>query len=151
MDEVEIEYPLALAKILASLSASSPTNSKGKIRFLFISGTASSPNQNASLWFLSQGRKARGLAETKLLDLAKDYKESFSTIIIKCGFVTGKNGTAVERIIGCTGFAIRVEELVSAMGRIAVEGLDDDRGSCTVSNAELRVIGKKVLGEKGGE
>ena len=57
-DEVEVQYPLALAKAMIG-AAKGNSESGVKIRLLFISGTLSERDQSKSLWFLEEGRKAR--------------------------------------------------------------------------------------------
>ena len=60
-DEVEVQYPLALASALieASKKPADHVCHVVKIRFLFISGTFSVRDQTKSLWMLEEGRKAR--------------------------------------------------------------------------------------------
>lgn len=61
MDEVEVQYPLALANAIISSRSSGKSEEQEttKLRFLFISGTLSERDQSKNLWFLEQGRKAR--------------------------------------------------------------------------------------------
>jgi hypothetical protein len=60
-DEVEVQYPLALAKALieASKSPAEHVCHVVKIRFLLITGALSVRDQTKSLWILEEGRKAR--------------------------------------------------------------------------------------------
>jgi hypothetical protein len=60
-DEVEVQYPLALAKALieASKSPAEHVCHVVKIRFLLISGALSVRDQTKNLWILEEGRKAR--------------------------------------------------------------------------------------------
>ena len=59
-DEVEVQYPLAAAKaFLATAKTGGVGEEKEGVRFLFISGTLSERNQQKSLWFLKEGRRAR--------------------------------------------------------------------------------------------
>jgi len=60
-DEVEVQYPLALARALieASKKPAEHVCHVVRIRFLFISGMFSVRDQNKSLWMLEEGRKAR--------------------------------------------------------------------------------------------
>lgn len=61
MDEVEVQYPLALANALISSrkAAKESESSEARLRFLFVSGEFSERDQSKCLWFLEQGRKAR--------------------------------------------------------------------------------------------
>jgi hypothetical protein len=60
-DEVEVQYPLSLARVLveASKRPAEHVCHVVKTRFLFISGTFSVRDQAKSLWILEEGRKAR--------------------------------------------------------------------------------------------
>jgi hypothetical protein len=60
-DEVEVQYPLALAKALieASKSPAEHVCHVVKIRFLLITGALSVRDQTKNLWILEERRKAR--------------------------------------------------------------------------------------------
>jgi hypothetical protein len=141
------------------LAASKNENKNEKMRFLFISGTFSVRNQEKSLWVLEEGRKARvctlpyplftpyteriyvqGLAELKLIDLAKE-NEVFEAVVIKCGYVMKKESPVPEVLVGLSRQAIRVDELAAATIDTAINGSATD----TIGNAELRKRGKKLL------
>lgn len=146
MDEVEVQYPLALANALISsrTSGKSEEQDSSKLRFLFISGTLSERDQSKKLWFLEQGRKARGLAENRLFELSKQHTEIFEAVIIKAAYVIPKSALCSmipDLAVGCSGNAIRVEELGAAMVCCAL----DRHGSETVWNGELRSIGRRLL------
>jgi len=143
IDEVEVQYPLALANVLISSTKSKKdaTNSSTRLRFLFISGTASERDQSKSLWFLEQGRKARGRAENKLLELSEQNAEVFETVIIKAAYVVRKESKVPDLVVGLSRNAIRVNELAAAMVDYAL----DRHGSETVGNAKLRLLGRKLL------
>ncbi|KAE8450178.1 hypothetical protein EG329_006959 [Mollisiaceae sp. DMI_Dod_QoI] len=117
MDEVEVQYPLALANVLISSrkSKKDAINSSTKMRFLFISGTASERDQSRSLWFLEQERKARGRAENRLFELSKQNSVVFETVIIKAAYVVPKDSKVPDMVVGLSGNAIRVNELAAAM------------------------------------
>jgi hypothetical protein len=83
----------------------------------------------------------QGLAETKLLELAKENPEMLETVIIKAALVVGKNKPVPELILGASRNAIRVDELAAALIDIALSGSATD----TVGNAKLRQMGKKLL------
>ncbi|KAE9374156.1 hypothetical protein N431DRAFT_404684 [Stipitochalara longipes BDJ] len=144
-DEVEVQYPLALATALieASKKPAEHVCHVVKIRFLFISGTFSVRDQNKSLWMLEEGRKARGLAETKLLELAEKNAD-FEAAVIKCGYVLRNESAVPEVLVEVSRNAIRVDELAAAMIEIAVMG----SGSKTFGNSELRSMGKRLLKER---
>lgn len=164
-DEVEVQYPLTLARALIEASKTSAEHvcHVVKIRFLLISGMFSVRDQEKSLWLLKEGRKARvclpiglyivvlkvgikskqGLAETRLLELA-EKSGNFEAVVVKCGYVLQKDNVVPELLVGFSKQAIRVDELAAAMVELAVMG----SGSNTIRNAELRSLGKRLLKEQ---
>ena len=56
--KINIEYPLALAKLLAANSTLLANEGK-KFRFLFISGALGERDMSKKLWFLSESRKMK--------------------------------------------------------------------------------------------
>ncbi len=164
-DEVEVQYPLTLARALIEASRTSAEHvcHVVKIRFLFISRPFSVRDQEKSLWLLKEGRKARvclpiglcifvlevgikskqGLAEMRLLELA-EKSGNFETLVIKCGYVLKKDNVVPELFVSFSKQAIRVDELAAAMVELTVVG----SGSKTIRNAELRSLGKRLLKEQ---
>ncbi|CZR59051.1 uncharacterized protein PAC_08943 [Phialocephala subalpina] len=146
MDELEVQYPLALANALLSTRDTGKENNESatKLRFLFISGTLSERDQSRKLWFLEQGRKARGLAENRLFELSKQNPEVFEAVIIKAAYVIPKSALCnmiPDLVVGGSGNAIRAEELGAAMVYCAL----DRHGSETIGNGELRSIGRRLF------
>ncbi|KAM3073479.1 hypothetical protein ACMFMG_004623 [Clarireedia jacksonii] len=140
--EVEVEYPMTAAREL--LKAKEATGSADeKVRFLFISGILSVKDQKRKLWFLKEGRRARGLGEIKLFELAERNKESFETVIIKVGLVVGIERHVAGYLLGWTGLGIKVDELAAGMVREVVGRRG--KGSETVSNGEVRRRGGEWL------
>jgi hypothetical protein len=82
----------------------------------------------------------QGLAELKLIDLAKE-NEGFEAVVIKCGYVMKKESPVPEVLVGLSRQAIRVDELAAAMIGTAINGNEAD----IIGNAELRRRGKKLL------
>jgi len=109
-NEVEVQYPLACARAILATHTG-----EEKIRFLFVSGTLSVRNQEMALWLLSVERRSRGLAESKLLEMAKENKEKFETNIIKCGYVVKRDSKVTKVVVGLSGLGIKVDELAGAM------------------------------------
>ncbi|PQE21578.1 nucleoside-diphosphate-sugar epimerase protein [Rutstroemia sp. NJR-2017a WRK4] len=129
--EVEMEYPVtAVREVLRAKEATRGLN--GKVRFLFVSGILSVKDQKKRLWFLEEGRRARGLAEIKLFEVAEKNKESFETVIIKVGLVLGRES-----------HIMRVDEIAAGMVREVVGRRGT--GSETVSNGEVRRRGSEWL------
>lgn len=81
------------------------------------------------------------MAETKLLELAKENSEALETVIIKAALVVGKKKPVPDFVLGVSRNAIRVDELAAAMIDIALNGSATD----TVGNARLRQMGRKLL------
>lgn len=92
MDEVEVQYPLALAHacILANRG-----NEGWKMRFLFISGTLSEPDQGKKLWFLGDGRKARVIPPTSFTSTytLHFYRTRTSSVLISLHIGFSRNQT----------------------------------------------------------
>ncbi|PVH79791.1 hypothetical protein DL98DRAFT_655184 [Cadophora sp. DSE1049] len=85
-----------------------------------------------------------GLAETTLLDLAKENPDVLETVIIQAAYVTAKRSESwiPEWMVAVTGLAIRVDELAAVMVDEAATGM----GCGKIPNEVLRERGKKLLG-----
>ncbi|KUJ20052.1 uncharacterized protein LY89DRAFT_682855 [Mollisia scopiformis] len=136
VDEVEVQYPLALANVLISLRKAGGESKEGggaQLRFLFVSGTFSERDQGRRLWFLEQGRMARvscsllckgvsklmrrelmvvqGLAENRLFNLAEQNPDIFEAVAVKAAYVVPKKSKVPDVVVGLSRNAIRVDEL----------------------------------------
>ncbi|KAF2214011.1 hypothetical protein CERZMDRAFT_7279, partial [Cercospora zeae-maydis SCOH1-5] len=108
-----------------------PTLGKGKkFRYVYTSGAAVVRDQSASLWFLGEKRKLRGLIEMDVVNLEKQYGEQWASYIVRPAAVT--NGKPMWSFM-LGGWWISKENLAVAMVDLAVHGGEQQ----TLENGDL--------------
>ncbi|KAJ7043696.1 hypothetical protein C8F04DRAFT_1072994, partial [Mycena alexandri] len=124
--EVEIDYPLALARAIAPTRTSQQT----PFRYIYCSGMFAERDQTKPLWVSQTNRRVKGAAETSMIEFAEqeENKGRWETYI---GIGSSLIGT------------IRVNELAAAMIDIVSRGNKEQ----TFHNAEIISTGRAALGK----
>ncbi|KAJ7623168.1 hypothetical protein FB45DRAFT_97536 [Roridomyces roridus] len=135
--EVEIDYPLALAR--AVLSTRAPGSKP--FRYIYCSGMFAERDQSKSLWFSQRLRHIKGAAENSIIACADEHKGSWETYIAKPGMVIKPANDGLKQMLTSPMGNIRVDELAAAMIDIVANGNEEQ----TFLNADLVAKGREVL------
>ncbi|EYE94844.1 putative nucleoside-diphosphate-sugar epimerase [Aspergillus ruber CBS 135680] len=127
---VEIEYPEAFQKALLKV-----LDAKKTFRYIYLGGAFTEPDQEKSLWFFSEGRHVRGLAQTNFLEFGKQ-NQNVKTYVVRPAAVLAKNGSALLRCLLWI-VSVRTDELAAVMADLAVNGGDE------------QVVGNEVIVDRG--
>ncbi|KIW31664.1 uncharacterized protein PV07_03276 [Cladophialophora immunda] len=121
-EEVEAGYPLAFCEAIAKARNGATTK---LFRMVYLSGMFVINDQNASLWFLTTTRKAKGLAETRLLAFSDEQKQnhkSWESYVVRPGGVLHKQTAGLNTATCGNRLVIGVGVLAAAMIETALEG-----------------------------
>lgn len=138
--DVHEGYTFAAAEAFASSVAPHTTSGK-PFRFLYLSGHLVERDQDKSLWFLGQMRKARGTVETKLVEFEKQHADIWKSFTIRPWVVTDGE-TMLSRTM--PGYTIPVAELAAGMIEVAMNGSEEH----FIESADLKQLGKAALQSK---
>ncbi|KAF2119772.1 hypothetical protein BDV96DRAFT_568183 [Lophiotrema nucula] len=144
--DTNMVYPMAFHN--AVLEARKKKGTRKRFRFVFISGAFVSPDQGASLWFMSGARKLRGLLETRVLEFAAQNKDWWQTFAVRPGGVF-KSGTWMGNcILWAFGQKLAIDEdvLGAYVADLVVNGGEEEG---IVYNARLNERGIVLLKEHG--
>ncbi|KIX04813.1 uncharacterized protein Z518_05684 [Rhinocladiella mackenziei CBS 650.93] len=125
--DVEVGYPIAFCNAISRVQNEA---SDTPFRFVYLSGMLAITNQDESVHFLSSPRKAKGMAETKILARPEERggtKRSWETYVVRPGYVLSKErGGMITAIFGNASM-LRVDELAAAMIEVALNGHPERR------------------------
>jgi hypothetical protein len=137
--KVSVEYTLSAITAFSTLGAQN-----GKpFRFIFMSGFLSSRDQTKSLWFLQEGRRLKGQAETHLLKANEEKENVLDAYVLRPASVLPKE-TSLRKIIQGLALSIGVEVLSAAAADLAINGSEEK----LFQNTELVERGKAFLVEQ---
>ncbi|KAL3418193.1 hypothetical protein PVAG01_09908 [Phlyctema vagabunda] len=139
---LEIEYPMAFADAaLRTFAQHERSDAENKrFRYVHLSGKYAERDQEKSLWFLSEGRKFKGLAETKLLHVAEQSGKKWETYIARPDLVLSR-----------TSFLAQLASKVLGSQQIWVQDLAAAMIDVVVSGSQELIMENKVLSKKGIE
>ncbi|KAF7308460.1 NAD(P)-bd-dom domain-containing protein [Mycena chlorophos] len=143
--EVEIDYPLALARTIVAIRPSASTK---PFRYIYCSGVAAERDQTKPLWFSQTVRRTKGRAESSMLDFAAAQGEGvWETYIVKPGMITRPGGDGLKRLVSdALVGSVRVDELAAMMVEVVSGGAP--KGQETFLNAESVDMGREVLDKR---
>jgi len=129
---VELEYPQAFQEALLKV-----LDVKKTFTYVYLGGAFTEPDQEKTLWLYSEGRRVRGLAQTKFLEFGKQ-NQHVKTYVVRPAGVLAKDGNA---LLGCVlrTITVRTDELGAVMADLAVNGGSE------------QVVVNKVIVERGRE
>jgi hypothetical protein len=145
--DANLHYPLAFHAAFLSALASASRQSPSRFRYIHLSGALCVQDQSASLWFLSAPRKIKGLAETKMLEFAKDHADRWQTFIVKPGGVLREDAWYVwpaAQLLGQDS-GIKGVELGSTMAELAVSGERHKEEEGIILNRRIIEMGREIL------
>ncbi|KAK5079872.1 hypothetical protein LTR70_002217 [Exophiala xenobiotica] len=136
--KVELEYPLAFANAMRPLAEKNRSFS-----YMHVSGVLAEKDQVKPLWFLQEGRRAKGLAEIRLREFAHDKTSTnpWETYIARPSMVTPKVPGVLDSFGGWALGAIRVDQLAAAM----IDVVERGAGQETFENADLVAHAKEIM------
>ncbi|RMZ68053.1 hypothetical protein GMOD_00004212 [Pyrenophora seminiperda CCB06] len=145
-EKVNYAYPLAFQ---SALSSRLERNDKSKkFKWVLLGGAFTEPNQTQFLYFLPGQRRTKGLLQTKTLEFAKEHAD-WEAIVIRPGGILFGGDTCMNRaaiaLFGA-GLSIDADVLGACVADLIVHGLGEVEAQGIVTNKELVVRGKKVLG-----
>lgn len=137
---VELEYPEAFQQALSKV-----LDGKKTFRYVYLGGAFTETDQEKTLWFLTEGRRMRGLAETKLFQFAKQ-NQSVEPYVVKPAAVLPKDGrtTALLGYLLGETMTVRGDELGAVMADLAVNGGSEQ----VVLNKGIVERGRELLRQK---
>lgn len=123
-ERVDIEFPLAFINIIKTRPAGSKP-----FRFVQLSGAFTEPppqegQQGRALWFYANGRRVRGLMETKVLETAEDASPAeYAVYLVKPAGVAPKTvtGSLMQCVMG-DSLSIPILDLSLTIVDLAVNG-----------------------------
>ncbi|KAK5937683.1 hypothetical protein PMZ80_009812 [Knufia obscura] len=118
--EAEIEFPLAFTH---AMTQNWSTRTK-PFRYIHCSGVLAERDQTKNLWFLQEGRRAKGQAETELLQFAAEHQQRglWQTYIMRPSMIMPKEASLVQRLVGVLLGSVRVDELARTSIQLALVG-----------------------------
>ncbi|KAJ7116082.1 hypothetical protein C8R44DRAFT_628851 [Mycena epipterygia] len=121
--EVEIGYPLAFARALASTRTATPPEKPKPFRYVYCSGIAAERDQTKPLWFAQTVRRVKGEAENSMIAFAEraEHEGKWETYIVKPATVLRTEGDFLKSRLAVLG-AVRVDELAAAMIDVVSRG-----------------------------
>ncbi|KIX94937.1 uncharacterized protein Z520_09247 [Fonsecaea multimorphosa CBS 102226] len=125
--EVEAGYPLAFCEAIAKARIGTTTK---MFRMVYLSGMFVINDQNASLWFFTTTRKAKGLAETRLLafsDEQKQNNQNWESYVVRPGGVLHKQTAGLNTATYGNRLVIGVSVLAVALIETALEGNPENK------------------------
>ena len=134
--KVSVEYTISAIAAFSQLASSS----QKPFRFVFMSGFLSSRDQSKSLWFLQDGRRLKGQAETLLLE-ANEAK-SMDAYVLRPASVLPKE-VSIRKFIQGLAINVGVAELGAAALHLSVNGGEKS----LLENSELVKLGRFALAE----
>jgi hypothetical protein len=145
--DANLHYPLAFHTAFLKVLTDSADTPLSRFRYIHLSGALVVQDQSRSLWFLPAPRKIKGLAETKMLEFAKEHADRWQTFIVKPGAVlTGDwwySGLA-SAVLGET-LAIKDIRLGAAMTHLAVSGKECAEDEGVILNKRIIEVGRETL------
>ncbi|OAP61003.1 hypothetical protein AYL99_06007 [Fonsecaea erecta] len=120
--DVEAGYPLAFCDAMAKARDGATTK---LFRIVYLSGMFVINDQHASLWFFQTTRKAKGLAETRLLafsDEQKQNNQNWEAYVVRPGGVLQRSTAGINTATCGNRLVIGVGVLATAMIETALEG-----------------------------
>jgi len=148
-EDVNLKYPLAFQEwFVKRLFASSRNQegSRGRTKFILLSGAFVEPDQSRRLYFLWDQRKMKGALQTKTIEFAEAHRDVWEALIIRPGGILFGGDTFLNKTTECVfghGLAIRGEELGAFVADLAVNGWQQP----VIENAEMVERGRKLLQE----
>jgi hypothetical protein len=142
-----MHYPLAFQKAFLKTLTKSSNPPLSRFREIHLSGAFVIQDQSAKLCFLPTERKIKGLAETKMLEFAKEHADQWQTFILRPGGVLQEtrwyNGLATTAF--GQNLVIVDRELGAAMALLAVDGEKFREDEGIVLNGRIIEMGREVL------
>ncbi|KAF4625828.1 hypothetical protein G7Y89_g12334 [Cudoniella acicularis] len=110
---VELEYPEAFQEALLKV-----VDVKKTFTYVYLGGAFTEPDQEKTLWFYSEGRRVRGLAQTKFLEFGKQNRNVKTYVVRPAGVLPG-DGNA---LLGYLLPTVSVRRLAAVMVDLAANG-----------------------------
>jgi hypothetical protein len=147
-EDANLHYPMEFHRAFLSVLTESTKSSSSRFRFIHLSGALVVQDQSASLWFLPAPRKIKGLAETRMLEFAKEHADQWQTFIVKPGGVLPGNSWYVGLASAVFGETLSIKdvELGAAMAHFAVSGDKCAEDEGIILNRRIIEVGRKELG-----
>ncbi|KAJ7504307.1 hypothetical protein B0H11DRAFT_2349828 [Mycena galericulata] len=130
--EVEIDYPLALARAVMSTRTTHPK----PFRYIYCSGMFAERDQSKALWFSQELRRIKGAAENSIIAFAEEAENQgrWETYVAKPAMVLRAEGDILKHIGSSLLFGtVRVNELAAAMIDVVTNGSKEQ----TLLNEEI--------------
>jgi hypothetical protein len=150
-EKVDIAFPLTF---IAAIKAR-PTGPK-PFRYIQLGGALTEPppkdgEQPRSLWYFANGRRVRGMTETRVLEAAEANEQGgFEVHVVKPAGVVPKEGVVFRTVAWVVGDAmtIGIDELAAAMVDLTVHGGEQSvLGHRDLLRRGRAVLGKRTLGK----
>ncbi|RDW56817.1 hypothetical protein BP5796_12884 [Coleophoma crateriformis] len=129
---VELEYPEAFQKALLNVLGVKKT-----FTYVYLGGAFTEPDQEKTLWFYSEGRRVRGLAQTKFLEFG-EQNPNVKTHVVRPGGVLAGDGIP---LLGSLLPTVSVRSLAAVMVDLAVNGGSE----AMVENKSIVERGRELL------
>lgn len=138
-----VDLPLAAAN--AFITSVAPTLSEKPFRFVFCSGDSTELDQSKSLWIMSPTRKAKGLAEKGIYDLADQHVGKFAAYSVRpCGIYQPEPRLNDWILTTFVLPSLRVEALSATMLFVAKHGFEHR----IIDHAMTKELGERLLAAK---
>ncbi|KAJ7170496.1 hypothetical protein C8R43DRAFT_1120920 [Mycena crocata] len=137
--EVEIDYPLALARAIIRTR----TPQQKPFRYIYCSGILAERDQSKALWVAQSSRRIKGAAENSIIAFAKEkqHKDHWETYIAKPGMVLRADGDVLKNIVTSFQGNVKVNVLAAALIDVVSQGSKEQ----TLQNAEIVSRGTTAL------
>ncbi|RDW57616.1 hypothetical protein BP6252_13698 [Coleophoma cylindrospora] len=132
---VELEYPESFQKALLKV-----LDFKKTFTYVYLGGAFTEPDQEKTLWFYSEGRRVRGLAQTKFLEFG-EQNLNVKTYVVRPGGVLAGDGIP---LLGSLLPTVSVRSLAAVMVDLTVDGGSE----AMVENKSIVQRGKELLSKQ---